>query len=85
MLELSCVGRSSCFLRGAGNIVAWGGSCCDSGKVLLEKVDESVGGGVVREDLFGVLQFRFNLLCQLFAQLHSSHARQEVEKTQKKH
>lgn len=47
----------------------------DSGKVLLEEVDEPVGGGVVGVDLCGILQLRLDLLCQLFAQFHSNSTR----------
>lgn len=38
------------------------------GKVILEEVDEAVGGGVVGVDLCGVLQLSLNLLGELFAQ-----------------
>lgn len=44
----------------------------DSGKVILEEVDESIGGGVVGVDLCGVLELRLNLLCELFAQFDSN-------------
>lgn len=46
----------------------------DSGKVLLEEVDESVGGGVVGVHLCAVLELRLDLLGQLFAQLHPDDA-----------
>ena len=45
-----------------------------SGKVLLEEVDESVGGGVVGVDLCGVLELRLDLLRKLLAQLDSNNA-----------
>ncbi|TNN68370.1 hypothetical protein EYF80_021423 [Liparis tanakae] len=37
-------------------------------KVILEEVDEAVGGGVVGVDLCGVLQLSLNLLGELFSQ-----------------
>lgn len=40
----------------------------DSGEVLLQEVDESVGGRVVGADLGAVLQLRLNLLRQLLPQ-----------------
>lgn len=46
----------------------------DGGKVLLEEVDESVGGGVVGVDLCGIFELRLDLLGQLFAQLHPDDA-----------
>lgn len=46
----------------------------NSGKVLLEEVDESIGGGVVGVDLCSVLELRLDLLCQLFAQFDSNNA-----------
>lgn len=47
----------------------------DSGKVLLEEVDEAVGGGVVGVDLCGLLQLRLDLLSQLFSQFDSNSTR----------
>lgn len=43
----------------------------DSGGVLLEEVDEAVGGRVVGADVRGVLQLRLDLLGQLLPQFHS--------------
>lgn len=42
----------------------------DSGEVLLEEVDESVGGRVVRGDVRVILQLRLDLLGQLLPQFH---------------
>lgn len=42
----------------------------NSGKILLEEVDESVGGRVVGVDLCGVLQLRLDLLSKLLAQFN---------------
>lgn len=41
-----------------------------SGKVLLQEVDETVGGRVVRRHLSGVLQLRLNLFSQLLSEFH---------------
>lgn len=43
----------------------------ESGKILFEEVYESVGGGVVGVDLCGVVELRFDVLCELFAQFDS--------------
>lgn len=51
-------------------VLGWLGS----GKVLLEEVDESVGGGVVGVDLCGVLELRLDLFGELFAQFDSDNA-----------
>lgn len=55
VLELDCVGVTAAqalkrwiMMRSKVEVVL---GCHDSGKVLLEKVDESVGGGVVGVDL----------------------------------
>ena len=42
-----------------------------SGEILLEEVDEAVGGRVVGVDLRGVLQLGLDLLRQLFAKFDS--------------
>lgn len=57
-------------LRGGGGR----GGALDSGKVMLEEVDESVGGGVVGVDLSGVLELGLDLLCELLAQFDSNKA-----------
>lgn len=44
------------------------------GKVLLQEVDEAVGGRVVRGDLRVVLQLRLDLLGQLLPELHPEEA-----------
>lgn len=44
------------------------------GKVLLQEVDEAIGGRVVGGDLRGVLQLRLDLLGQLLAELHAEGA-----------
>lgn len=49
----------------------------DSGKVMLEEVDESVGGGVMGVDLSGVLELGLDLLCELFAQFDSNKAEEK--------
>lgn len=41
------------------------------GVVLLDKVNEPVGGGVVRVDLAGAMQLRLDLLTQSLTQLNS--------------
>ena len=41
------------------------------GVVLLDKVNEPVGGGVVRVDLVGAMQLRLDLLTQSLTQLNS--------------
>lgn len=45
-----------------------GGVGLSSGRVLLEEVDEPVGGGVVGVDLCRVLELGLDLLGELFAQ-----------------
>lgn len=50
----------------------------DSGKVLLEEVNEAIGRWVVGVDLCGILQLSLDLLCQLFAQFHSENTHEEV-------
>lgn len=50
----------------------------DSSKVLLEEVDESVGGRVMGADFGVVLQLRLDLLCQLFPQFDAVNRKQEV-------
>ncbi len=49
----------------------------DSGEVLLQEVDESVGGRVVGADLGTVLQLRLDLLRQLLPQFNPE---QEISK-----
>lgn len=49
-----------------------------SHKVLLQEVDESVGGGVVRADGRVVLQLRLDLLGQLLPQFNAVGRKQEV-------
>lgn len=56
----------------------------DSGEVLLEEVDESVGGGVMGVDLCGILELRFDLLGQLFAQFDSNDARVDTHRGDKR-
>lgn len=43
----------------------------DSGEVLLQEVDEAIGGGVVGSDLGVVFQLRFDPLGQLLSQFNS--------------
>lgn len=50
----------------------------ESHKVLLQEVDESVGGGVVRADGRVVLQLRLDLLGQLLPQFNAVGRKQEV-------
>lgn len=47
----------------------------NSGEILLEEVDEPVGGGVVGVDLCGILELRLYLFCKLFAQFDSNKSR----------
>lgn len=49
-----------------------------SHEVLLQEVDESVGGRVVRADGRGVLQLRLDLLGQLLPQFNAVGRKQEV-------
>lgn len=51
----------------------------DSGKVLLEEVDEPIGGGVMGVDLGAVLELGLDLLCKLFAQFDSKNAEEGKE------
>lgn len=48
----------------------------DSGKVLLEEIDEPVGGWVVGVDLCGILKLSLDLLCKLFAQFDSDNTQE---------
>lgn len=50
----------------------------DSGEVLLQEVDESVGGRVVGADVRVVLQLRLDLLRQLLPQFDAVSRKQEV-------
>lgn len=56
----------------------WGEKKKDSGKVLLEEVDEPVGGWIMGVDLCGILELWLDLLCQLFAQFNSDKTQGEV-------
>lgn len=47
----------------------------DSGEVLLQEVDQAVGGRVVRRHLGVVFQLRFDLLCQLLPQFNAADRR----------
>ena len=62
---------------GSANGFSYGSKVMDeevggSGRVLLEEVDEPVGGGVVGVNLRLVLQLRFDLLGQLLPQLNTA-------------
>lgn len=50
----------------------------DSGEVLLQEADESVGGRVVGADVRVVLQLRLDLLRQLLPQFNAVSRKQEV-------
>lgn len=55
-------------------IGSWTGRRRSLGKVLLQEVDEAVGGRVVGGDLGGVLQLRLDLLGKLLPKLHAEGA-----------
>lgn len=47
------------------------------GTLLLDEVDQSIGGRIVRGHWVAAIQLRLNLLSQLLSQLHSARKRRK--------